>query len=162
MTVTFRADARSRVARRSSRAISRRVSIPLSSGSGSGNQWSQQCPPPTLAPMTMKRRQGRPMARSLSGTRYTPWPATLSPGQVAVPDEGRRIGQRVVREAGQIKWKGRNVSLTQALWGEQVGLKPVGDGRWIVYFESLELGEFDERTGRIKAVKRLRFNPQTA
>jgi len=75
------------------------------------------------------------------------------------PDDWQK---RVVREAGQIKWKGKNVSLTQALWGEQVGLKPVGDGRWVVYFESLELGEFDERTGRIKAVKRLTFNPQTA
>jgi transposase InsO family protein len=75
------------------------------------------------------------------------------------PDDWQK---RVVREAGQIKWKGRNVNLTQALWGQQVGFKPVGDGRWTIYFESLELGEFDERTGRVKAAKRLTFNPQTA
>jgi hypothetical protein len=65
MIVTLLATARSKVARRSSRAISRRVPIPLSPGYGSGNRWSQQCLPLALAPMTMKRRQGRPMARSL-------------------------------------------------------------------------------------------------
>ena len=81
------------------------------------------------------------------------------PEQQGYPDDWQK---RRVREAGQIKWKSRNVRLTEALWGQQVGFKPVGDGRWAVYFESLELGEFDERTGRVKAAKRMKFNPPQA
>jgi hypothetical protein len=68
----------------------------------------------------------------------------------------------MVREGGRIKWKGREINLTTALWGQQIGLKPVGEGRWAVYFESLEMGVFDERKGRIEAAKRLLFNPPTA
>jgi len=47
------------------------------------------------------------------------------------------------------------VRLNTALWGQEVGLKPVGKGKWEIYFESFKLGEFDERTGRVKGVKRL-------
>jgi len=58
--------------------------------------------------------------------------------------------KRQVRKGGQIKWKGRDVSVGAALWGQEIGLKPAGEGLWAVYFESLELGIFDERTGRIE------------
>ena len=81
------------------------------------------------------------------------------PGQRGYPDEWQK---RMVREGGRIKWKGREINLTVALWGQQIGLKPVGDGRWAVYFESLELGVFDERKGRLEAAKRLSFNPPSA
>ncbi len=63
---------------------------------------------------------------------------------------------RAVREAGQMKWRGRNVMLTKALWGQEIGLKPIADGLWAIYFEALELGEFDERQWRVRPVKTLR------
>jgi len=81
------------------------------------------------------------------------------PEQQGYPDEWQK---RLVRQGGRIKWKCREINLTTALWGQQVGFKPVGDGRWAVYFESLELGIFDERKGRIVAAKRLKFNQPSA
>lgn len=68
------------------------------------------------------------------------------------PDEWEK---RRVRKWGQIKWKGRDIRLTAALCGQEVGLAPVGDGEWLVHFENLKLGVFDERAGRIRPAKRL-------
>ena len=76
------------------------------------------------------------------------------PAQRGYPDDWAK---RMVRKSGQIKWKGKEVRLTAALWGQEVGLKPTADGEWTVYFEGLELGTFEERTGRIRPVKRLRM-----
>lgn len=63
------------------------------------------------------------------------------------PDEWQK---RVVRKGGQIKWKGRDISVGKALWGQQIGLQPAGEALWAVYFENLELGVFDERLGRVE------------
>jgi len=41
------------------------------------------------------------------------------------------------------------------LSGEDVGLEPVGDGRWAVWFQDLQLGVFDERTMKVKGHKNL-------
>ena len=78
------------------------------------------------------------------------------PEQRGYPDDWEK---RMVRKSGQIKWRGKDVRLTEALWGQEVGLKPVADGEWAVYFESLGLGRFDERTGRLHPAKRLRMKP---
>jgi transposase InsO family protein len=75
------------------------------------------------------------------------------PEQRGYPDEWEK---RVVRKGGQMKWKGRDIRLTSALWGQEVGLKPVGEREWAVYFEGLELGIFEEDQGRVRPVKRLR------
>jgi transposase InsO family protein len=66
------------------------------------------------------------------------------------PDDWQK---RVVRKGGQMKWKGRDIRVSSALWGQEVGLKPVGNALWAVYFESLELGLFDEQTGHIERPK---------
>jgi putative transposase len=66
--------------------------------------------------------------------------------------------KRLVRKGGQIKWHGKDVRVTKALWGQEIGLQPVGDGLWAAYFEDLQLGIFDERKGRIvplRTMKRL-------
>ena len=68
--------------------------------------------------------------------------------------------KRMVRESGQMKWQGKSIHLSKALWGQEVGLKPVAEGQWEVFFEGLKLGIFDERTGRIEGVKRLETSPQ--
>ena len=69
------------------------------------------------------------------------------PEPLGYPDDWQK---RVVRKGGQIKWKGRDVSLGAALWGQEVGLKPVAEGLWTVYFETLELGTFNEQLGRVE------------
>ena len=45
--------------------------------------------------------------------------------------------------------------LSRALWGQEIGLKPLSEGKWGVYFEDYELGVLDERTSKIKGAKRL-------
>jgi hypothetical protein len=74
------------------------------------------------------------------------------PEQRGYPEEWER---RRVRKAGQMKWKGKNVQLSKALWGQEVGLRPVDDGCWEIYFEELALGTFDERKGRVVPSRRL-------
>lgn len=68
--------------------------------------------------------------------------------------------KRMVRKWGQMKWGGKDIRLTSALWGQEVGLKLVAEGQWEVYFENLKLGVFDERAGRMRPAKRLVTNEQ--
>lgn len=56
---------------------------------------------------------------------------------------------RSVRPTGEIRWKGDFVFLSQTLASERVGLVELADGVWGVYFCHIELGRYDERTGRI-------------
>jgi transposase InsO family protein len=62
---------------------------------------------------------------------------------------------RQVRGGGQIKWRSQEVCVSRALSGQRVGLEPVQDGEWKVWFESFELGKLDERRGRIERPKKL-------
>jgi putative transposase len=64
---------------------------------------------------------------------------------------------RMVRKAGAMKWNGRDIQINVALAGQEIGLEPVEDGRWIVHFELLRLGIFDEREGRVLREKRLNW-----
>ena len=75
------------------------------------------------------------------------------PDQRGYPEEWVK---RKVRKGGQIKWKSQDVRLCEALWGQEIGFKAVGEGQWEVYFEGLHLGMFDEVAGRIKGVKQLK------
>jgi transposase InsO family protein len=63
--------------------------------------------------------------------------------------------KRRVRPNGQIKWQGQEVHISRALCGQEVGLEPIGEGLWAVYFEWLELGLFEERKGRVRSHKTL-------
>ncbi len=80
------------------------------------------------------------------------------PEQRGYPDEWEK---RRVRKAGQMKWKGEDILVSSTLRGQEIGLKPVGEAQWAVYFETLELGLFDERLGRVLPAKRLRRKPPT-
>jgi putative transposase len=74
------------------------------------------------------------------------------PEQQGYPDDWEK---RIVREGGRMKWKGQQVHINRALWGQEIGFKPIGEARWAVYFESLELGLFDERKGRVRRLENL-------
>jgi transposase InsO family protein len=74
------------------------------------------------------------------------------PDQRGYPDDWQK---RKVRPSGQIKWKGRNLQISKALIGQEIGLKPVDEGQWAVFFEGLELGSYDERKHRLKPAPRL-------
>jgi putative transposase len=75
------------------------------------------------------------------------------PDQRGYPDDWEK---RIVRKGGQIKWKGKDIRLSSALWGQEIGLEAIGEGLWTVHFENLSLGVFDEREGRIERFSRLK------
>jgi len=61
---------------------------------------------------------------------------------------------RAVRACGKFSWKSENIMLTKPLVGQRVGLEPLEDGMWRIYFAQHELGIFDERKGRVRPPKK--------
>jgi hypothetical protein len=106
-----------------------------------------------------RERPHEALAQQVPAKIYEPsakeYPERL-PEQRGYPEEWEK---RMVRKGGQMKWKSTNIHLSEALWGQEVGFKAVAEGQWEVYFEGLKLGMFDEKTGRIKGVKRLTAEP---
>lgn len=51
---------------------------------------------------------------------------------------------RLVSKGGQIRWNRAVVFVGRALRGEPIGLEPMAEGKWRVWFSFYELGEFDE------------------
>jgi putative transposase len=74
------------------------------------------------------------------------------PAARGYPDDWQK---RRVLPAGWVKWKGQTVQISKALIGQEIGFKPIEDGLWGLYFETVELGVFDERTRRIRRCKSL-------
>jgi putative transposase len=90
---------------------------------------------------------------------YTPSPRTYN-GRLPAPreyPEGWEV--RRVRGCGQMKWRNQDVRVTSALVGEAIGLEPLAEGKWDVWFESLKLGRLDQRSGRITRFKKLPNHP---
>lgn len=56
---------------------------------------------------------------------------------------------RSVRHSGEIKWKGQFIYVSEVLAKERIGLYPIDNGRWNVYFSFYKLGTFDERIQKI-------------
>lgn len=57
---------------------------------------------------------------------------------------------RRVRSNGQIKWEGGFVFVSEVLIGETVGLEPVDDGLWDLYFGTVRLGQLNERKMKVR------------
>ncbi len=83
-------------------------------------------------PASVYRASPRPFPQPLPSLEY--------PGHFEV---------RLVSRNGGIRWSARWVNVSHVLGGQYVGLEPVDDGLWDVYFGSLKLGRFDERKRRI-------------
>ena len=72
-------------------------------------------------------------------------PTKLTP--VEYPD---RFEVRYVSANGGIRWHKQWVNVTSALNGEYVGLEPIDDGVWDVYFSFKKIGRLHERHMRIE------------
>jgi transposase InsO family protein len=83
---------------------------------------------------------------------YTPSPRNF-PARLPEVAYAPEWEERQVRGAGQMKWKGRDVYITTALVGERIGLEPIEDGQWMVYFAQQALGVFDKRKGRVEPLR---------
>lgn len=84
---------------------------------------------------------------------YTPSPRPY-PARLPAVEYGDDLQMRRIRGAGQMKWRGHDVGVTQALSYETVGLKPLEDGVWMVYFCTMPIGIFEERKLRVRPLKK--------
>jgi len=91
---------------------------------------------------------------------YTASPRTYPPKLPEQQGYPRDWQRRRVSSAGQISHCGQKFRINDALANQDVGLKPVGEGLWAVYFEHLQIGLYDERQGHVKALPRL-ADPKT-
>lgn len=73
-----------------------------------------------------------------------PYPERLP--ELIYPDH---YAVRKVRCGGYIKLHGQSIYTTRQLVGEYIGLDPVSEDRWELYFGRLTLGLVDERLGRV-------------
>jgi transposase InsO family protein len=59
-----------------------------------------------------------------------------------------------VKSQGQFRWKKQDVFLSEVLWGEPVGLLPVDDRWYTIYFAQFPLARFDSRQLRVLPLKK--------
>jgi transposase InsO family protein len=79
---------------------------------------------------------------------YEPSPREY-PEQVPEVDYPDAMQVRTVKSHGHFRWKKHDIFLGEVLWGEPVGLLPVDDGIYTVYFAHMPLALFDERLRRV-------------
>jgi transposase InsO family protein len=69
--------------------------------------------------------------------------------EVAYPDW---MEVRMVKAHGHFRWKKKDIFLTQVLWGEPVGLMPIGNNLFNIYFADRLLVGFDSKRDKLVPV----------
>ena len=75
---------------------------------------------------------------------YEPSPRPY-PARVPEPEYPATMLVRSVHHQGQIRWKKQDVGLSQVLWGERVGLLPVNERWFTIYFAQFAIARFDSQ-----------------
>ena len=78
-------------------------------------------------------------------------------GRIAEHEYPDGLEVRAISSAGNMRWANRHVFVGHVLGGERIGLEPVADGVWKLWFRDYELGHFDERTAKARSVRTLPF-----
>lgn len=116
----------------------------------------------TMSPMAANRRaqqrrfdqfrseynQQRPheaLAMRTPESCYTASPR-LYPVRVCEPEYDTSMLVRRVHLRGQFSWKHHDVFVSETLIGERIGLEPIDDRWYTIYFAEFSLGRFDSRT----------------
>lgn len=73
----------------------------------------------------------------------------IYPGRVREPEYDSGFHVRRVRQQGQFRWKSEQVFLSSVLEGERVGLLPLDDRYFTVYFAQFPIARFDSRESMI-------------
>jgi len=73
-----------------------------------------------------------------------PYPSRIEEPEYPAHYQVRRVAN------GQIRWRRQKVFAGKGLNGERIGLEQIGDRLWRVWFSFYELGELDEREGRLR------------
>jgi transposase InsO family protein len=85
---------------------------------------------------------------AVPGDLYEPSPRAM-PARLAAPEYPGHWEVRCVVSNGCFKWHSDWVFLTNVLATHRVGLEPIDDALWTVYFGPLPIGRFDERERRV-------------
>jgi putative transposase len=72
------------------------------------------------------------------------------PARVPEPEYGSALAVRRVRQHGAFTWKHQNVFLSEVLEGERVGLLPIDERYYRVYFAAFPLARFDSYRWRVE------------
>jgi transposase InsO family protein len=59
------------------------------------------------------------------------------------------VAVRRVRRSGEIKWRGGLVFLSTALIGEPIGLWPISNDRWEIFYSDVKLAVLDDRLSKV-------------
>ena len=81
--------------------------------------------------------------------RYRPSPRPY-PTKIDEPWYDAEHAVRRVRSAGEIKWGGEFVFVSEALAGEYVGIAETDHGDWVVRFADLDLGCIDRKSRKLR------------
>ncbi len=82
-----------------------------------------------------------------------PYPPELP--EIEYPSSYRR---RKVGKRGEFYWRGARIFASEVLHSEILGLEAIDDGVYRVWFCTIDLGDFDERKGRLAPLSRHRDN----
>ena len=82
------------------------------------------------------------------GAVYEP-SARSFPVRVQEPEYPEDMQVLKVKSQGQFRWKKQDVFLSEVLWGEPVGLLPVDDRWFTVYFAQFPIARFDSKQLRV-------------
>ena len=94
-----------------------------------------------------EQRPHEALGQQFPGALYRCSPRSY-PAVIAEPEYGRGWLPRKV-DGGQVRCRGQRFFLSHALNGKLVGLEPVQEGRWKVWFYQHWLGVWDENSSRL-------------
>jgi hypothetical protein len=83
---------------------------------------------------------------------YAPSPRPY-PARVRDPEYGSALAVRRVGRRGQFSWKHEEVFLSEVLVGEPIGLLPLDERYFRVYFAAVPLARFDSWKRRIERLR---------
>ena len=72
------------------------------------------------------------------------------PARIPEPEYGNEMQVRRINLRGGFSWKHQSVFVSEALIGELVGLEPVDERYFTVYFAEFPLGKFDSQSLQVK------------
>ena len=72
------------------------------------------------------------------------YPSRLQPWEYPGHFEVRRV-----RHAGEIRWRGDLLFVSQSLKGERIGFEEVDEGQWTVHFGPVQIARFDEQERKL-------------
>lgn len=81
---------------------------------------------------------------------YEPSPRAM-PRRVPEPEYASEVFTRRVQFNGLFHWEGDEWFLSESLRGQTIGLEPVGEERWRIWFCHYALGVLDRKVGKIVA-----------